>query len=268
MDRKQHGALELFARVHAFLQANKPQGEVASIDSAVASLGEVLAALREQQRLQATLARTAREQTVVRVQRTRRLTVGLMRPIARMAKVLYPNDDALLPALHVPAGGRTEELVGAATSMAEVLRPRLARFQEAGLATDVLERLEEAATALRELATARALDQARRAAAAEGIRQEVQRGQVILRLLDALVRLPLEGDVAQRAEWKSLMRRARQNGGREAGSVDAGANGPPEAGTLTPALTPAAPAAVVAVVAPVAVVEGPVAEPGPRREAA
>jgi hypothetical protein len=240
MDRKQHGALELFARVHAFLQANKPQGEVASIDSAVASLGEVLAALREQQRMQATLARTAREQTVMRVQRTRRLTVGLMRPIARMAKVLYPNDDALLPALHVPAGGRTEELV-------------------------------EAATALRELATARALDQARRVAAAEGIRQEVQRGQVILRLLDALVRLPLEGDVAQRAEWKSLMRRARQSGGKEAGSADAGENGPADAGAVTPALTPAAPAAVVAVVAvvaPVAVVEGPVAEPGARREAA
>jgi len=81
----------------------------------------------------------------------------------------------------------------------------------------VLQRLERAAKELSELATARALDQARRAAAAEGMRQEVQRGQVILRLLDALVCLPLEGDVAQRAEWKSLMRRVRQNGGRGAG---------------------------------------------------
>jgi len=224
--------LELFTRVHVYLQDNKPQGEVASLDTIVATLGEVIETLHGFRNTQATLRRTGREQAVVRLRRTRRLIVGLMRPMARMARALDPSDVALLPALRVPRTLRTEELAGAATSMAEALAPRVDRLVAAGMAADALDKLTAAAEELRTMATTRALDGARRVASTEGIRETVQRGQGMLRLLDALVLLPLEANLSQRAEWRALMRLGRRGsvGAIEAASavgsaVEVGAGG-------------------------------------------
>jgi len=151
-----------------------------------------------------------------------------MRPIARMARLLYPADDALQQALHLPRTLRTEELVGAATSMAEALASRVDRFLAAGLAKDALEQLVAAGDELRSIATTRALDRARRVAATEGIREAVQRGLVVLQLLDALVHLPLESNLSQRAEWRALMRRGRRRGGAGAGNAGGAAAAPGE----------------------------------------
>lgn len=225
MQRSQETALELFTRVHAFLQRARPQGEAATIVAAVDSLGAVIDTLRNHQMTQALIERAQREQTVVRRRQAQRLQVGLMRPIARMARVLHPDDEALQQALFVPRSTRTEALVSAATSMAETLAPRLERFAEAGLAKDALDRLIEAAQELRTTATARSLEGARRVAATEAIRQTVQRGLTILRLLDALVQLPMEANVAQRAEWKSLMRRANSRKAVEAPLAPSGEAG-------------------------------------------
>ncbi len=210
MNRRQHEALELFTRIHAFVGESKPQGDVASLETATASLHRVIESMREYQKEQATLTRLGVEQTALQVEQARRLVLGLARPIARMALVVYPNEPTLAAGLTVPLRGRPEELVAAATSIAEVIAPRLEQFHEAGLAKNVLERLQRAADEVRELSTMRALDRARRIASAEGIREQMQRGLMIVRLLEALVQLPLESNVAQRAEWNALLRRVRR----------------------------------------------------------
>lgn len=226
MERRFEVALEMFTRIHAFLERAKPKASLGTVDNSMAALGEVVKRLREYQGQQATLDRATKGQTTRREEQARALLAGQLRPVARMAKALFPEDAALRHAVAPPNARTTEAMVGAAVSISTALAPHADRFAAAGLGTDFLERINTTAQELRAIITMRSTDLARRAAATEGIRQAVARGMALVKLIDAVVRLPLEGDPAQLAEWRALMRRARRGAVRVVEGGDAAGGAP------------------------------------------
>jgi len=241
--QSQHNAvLNALQRAQRFMDAN-----AASLGTLNASgyrhiLDDVVGALSNHAVNQATSRRvgsgeTARQRVLRNV-----LKLNHMRPIAAIAAAqlkVVPEFTALrMP----PTNSTSRALIAAAGAMGEAAGKYAKTFTAAGLPTDFLTKLDQAAADLNDAIGNRGSTRTLQNAATAGLRSQAARGRETLKVLDSLIEPQLQGDPVLIVQWKA----ARRIGGKTPvvprTAVDA----------ATPAndSTPATPADLGAVAAP------------------
>ena len=178
----------------------------------------------------------------------RTLRSDLMRPIARLARSLFPDDAELRRALVMPKSKDYERLITAAQAMATTAEANKARFIDAGFKEDFIETLRKGAADLRAARDEKGTHFGKRVGATAGQINEVARCKDLIRLLDDLVQPALRGTPDRLAEWRALSRFTRTRRVAEAvtpppASAAVGSN--PVAGTLSSGTTAGAPIAIL-----------------------
>ena len=245
MDLRQNRALQLFRRVKAFLERVTPSLAHGDVATHTAALGDVIATLAANAVTQNESVRETKAAGVARSQALRRLTDGHMRPLARIAGTLFPDDQTLLDTLAMPRQGtRAPEVVAAARAMANAAQQHLSRLQAAGFAPDFPDRLRAMALAVEDSLGQVRAQRGRRAAATSAAIDEVQRGRRIVKTLDPAVRVALIGDADKLGEWTSLVRLGRVPRSRTpvvAPPPTGGSVTPPTPGSTVPPVGPVDP---------------------------
>jgi len=129
-----------------------------------------------------------------------------MVPIAKVARALRGTVPGI-GVLTAPKGNvKPQELITAATAMAEKAVIYKDVLVESGLPADFIEQLTAATAALKASINGRGLARAARVAATEGVGNEEALGRRTVQIIDALVTRQLRNDPSKLAEWKQLKR--------------------------------------------------------------
>ena len=256
MELKTKQGLQTLLRAHAFLAGKELSAALGDLKPHVEALDAIIVRLEGFATEQATREAAARAATDTKRQMARALRQEYLRPIAQVARRLFPNDAQLRSAFVVPGSRDDEGLIQAARAFAERVSEFKEKFVGRGMAPDVVERLHKATESFREQLTNRLLDRSRRVAATAGLLSELSRGRELVRLLNLMLAPRLVGQPEQLAEWRSIARflkgatvsalkedqapAAPAEGATATGSTAPGTSAP---GTTTPAVKAAAKAA-------------------------
>lgn len=141
---------------------------------------------------------------------SRKLQYELVRPVVRMAKLLFPADPTLRSQLKLPKGTISyQALIAIALGVADRVEPHKAKFVEAGFAEDFVDKMRSTVEALNKALEAKAGYNSRRAGATAGLVLEFARSREMVRMLDDMVAPLLEG-TQRLAAWKAVSRFARK----------------------------------------------------------
>ena len=209
-------ALAQFRRIRDFLVRTQPAVTLGDLAPHVATFGSVIDRLTALVVEQDTRARQGLSGTSAIRRRARLLRLEVMRPVALMARTLFPESEGPNAALRLPRNlRRAEALIASAHAMADAASTLRDDFVAGGFPPDFVEQLHHAADHLKEAIDARAHEIGRRAASAVGAVTETARGRAFLRLIDGMVAPRFEETPELLAEWRSLLRqgRARRRGG-------------------------------------------------------
>lgn len=209
MDMKQRQTLQRFRRLRDFLARNEPAVAYGDVKGQLGALGAVIDRLTTFAVEQDSRTRASKAGTSTANKLLRELRLQYMRPIARMARALFPDDEALLRGLRLPKQRDAQALISAAEAMADTAGPVKELFIKGGFPPDFVERLRNASREVRVAIDARATTMGQRSASTAGTREEVRRGGHSLQLIDAMVRPALESNPPALAEWLTLIRRGR-----------------------------------------------------------
>ncbi|MBK8248464.1 MAG: hypothetical protein IPK85_13810 [Gemmatimonadetes bacterium] len=132
-----------------------------------------------------------------------------MRPLTHAARVLFPQDAALLAALSPTAARDYAGTLAAAEAMVQIATAQKSAFIDFGLPDDFVERMVRATADLRARLDARSADIGRRAASTAGLHREYQVGREVVRMLDAMVAPRLSATPTRLAAWRAVSRFAR-----------------------------------------------------------
>lgn len=202
-------AIQVFRRIRDFLAESPPPVSFGSVEKLVDQLKAVIDRLETHAREQA--ARASLAQAGTRIKRALAVSIRgeFLRPIARVARALFPADSALLQTFPIPKVRDYEGTIAAAKAMAQNANGHKQRFVDAGFPEDFVERMEKAANDLREGMNARAEEFGKRSASTAGLRAEYVRGRELVRVLDAMVSPRLASAPERLAEWRTISRFAR-----------------------------------------------------------
>lgn len=208
MQQQVRQGIQVLRRAHEFLSGDKITSVYGPITSHVDALGQINTRLESHSVEQDSALRAFRGQTSAARSQAETLRVQLMRPIARKARSLFPDEPALLNALAMPRGRDYERLLAAAKAMSDVAEQHKDHFIAAGFPQNFVEVLRGGATALRGALDTRSAELGHRAAATAGMLEELLRGKELLRMLHDMVG-PVLKDEATRREWATLIRFTR-----------------------------------------------------------
>lgn len=214
-------------RVNDFLVDNTATGPIGSVDKQVKELTACLELLDAHAGVQDAAAHDFRAAAVRAREARATLRNDYLRPIAKLARVIFPKGAPERTKFQMPKARSYHALIAAAEGLAERAAAHKTALVDGGLSEDFVERLLAAVGALRTALDEKAKHYGRRAAATTGTEAEYKRGRRIVAYLDTVVTPTWKSTPARLAEWKTLSRFARQ-----AASVD------PEREQPTP--TPAA----------------------------
>lgn len=202
--------LQQFRRAHELLTGGTPDPTLAV---PLQGLGDAMTRLDALAGTERAVERTARAQTVRVRALAHSLEVDHLRRISIAAETAYPGGSTELQSLRalarVPRGPTHITLIHAARGVAQAIELDVDRFVAAGLPKDFRTQLLDAASALERAMQGRAELAQERRAATEGVREQVRRGSLHLRLLKSLVRSSLQGDPERRARWEQAIRLPR-----------------------------------------------------------
>lgn len=209
--QSQHNAvLNAMQRAQRFMDTNAASLGTLNSSGYRRILDDVVGALGGHAVNQATSKRvgsgeTARQRVLRNV-----LKLNHMRPIAAVAAAqlkLVPEFTALrMP----PTNSTSRALIAAAGAMRAAAAKYARAFTDAGLPTDFLAKLEQAAVALNDAIGNRGSTRTLQNAATAGLRSQTARGRETLRVLDSLIEPQLQGDPVLLVQWKA----ARRIGGK------------------------------------------------------
>ncbi len=229
----------LLRRITEFLQRTQPSILIGELKSHIAQLSTITDEMSTLQIEQETRRRQSQAGTATLRKQLRTAKFEFMRPVSRMARVLFPDDPETRRAMSVPHRlFRPEEVVAALHAMAVSAEPHKAEFIAGGFATDFIERMHFAADALKAAVDARSREFGRRAAASGGAFRLAQRGRALVRLIDAMVAPRLQGNPELISEWRSLLRQGRMREAPIGEPTDPSTDGP---GDPTRPTTPTSP---------------------------
>jgi len=204
-------ALSRFRRIHDFLSLTQPPVALTDIRAHIHALGAVADRLAACAVEQDTRTRQGRAGTTTLRRACRSLRLEYMRPLHRASRALFRDDATVLAALTYPSRLRKPEaLVATAHGMTNAAQPHSSRFIAEGFRPDFIDRVRTAATLVHDTLDQRATDIARRGACRSAVAAEIERGQALLSLLDAMISPRLEESAEFTAEWRSLMRQGRR----------------------------------------------------------
>jgi hypothetical protein len=231
--------LQVLRRAHDFLVSGPKDGSLGPVTKHVEALGQSMDRLGAHAVDQDESGRAFRGNARRAKKIARSLRMNLMRPLARMAQTLFPDEPDVRQALSLQKARGYEHLIAAALAMAGQAAERKDRFIAAGLADDFVDRLRNSAADLRAALDEKGTHYGKRSAATAGMLDEMARGKDLIRLLDDMVTPVLEKTPDRLAEWRTMSRFVRIAKVEEAGGILPG--GEPNA---TPGATPAAPPVV------------------------
>jgi hypothetical protein len=147
-------------------------------------------------------------------QRIRGLTTALidhhMTHVARVAKVALPPGPELVP-LGVPKRAVTgERLAARARGMATEAQKYESTFVQAGLPSDFIQQLRDAADALTGLIGQRKQSAAERGAATKLLTTEIKEAKKVVQVLDAFVKTTGKNNAKVLVTWKIVRKRRQQ----------------------------------------------------------
>jgi len=210
MRQSSHSTLALLRRIRDFLARTQPTFALGRVSSHLAALSGVADELATLLVEQDTRRGQGKAGTATLHRRLRATKLEYMRPMAREARALFPDDPQLRSAFALTARLRRPDAVLAALhAMSVGADPVKERFVTAGFAADFLERMHAAADGVQEAVDTRAREHGRRSAAAAGARHTAARGRALVSRLDAMLAPRLESDPELLAEWRSLRRQGR-----------------------------------------------------------
>ncbi len=199
----------VFRRVRDFLKDNPPEAGFGSIEKVVAQLDTVIARLEAHAADQDARFRGVKAGTEVSRAQVAALRQQFMRPLTHAARILFPQDAALLAALGPSPARDYTGTLAAAEAMVQIATTRKEAFVDFGLAPDFVERMVSATADLRARLDARSADIGRRAASTAGLHREYLVGREVVRMLDAMVAPRLEATPTRLAAWRAVSRFAR-----------------------------------------------------------
>jgi len=209
MHKRQRNALRRFRRVQEFLAAN----EVPETAAQVQQLSEVISQLAEEGAEQDLSVRQSRGEVARQRALRKALWVHHLVPISRIARRMFgvPGMDVKfrLP----PRRADNEQLIDAATGMAQAAESHVAAFVQQGLAPDFVQQLRAATAAVADAVGSRVQAWQRRSRAGETVTALVRRGRASVDMLDAIVSSRLEPKPELLAAWKTAKRLTDVGGG-------------------------------------------------------
>lgn len=244
MRSRQGAVLQSLRRARVFLDEHDTSLGLASTDARNA-LDETIEQLSEQSVMQDRASRGSRGETEKQHAMRFVLRAYHMRPIAEIAK-LRLRDVPEFSSLRLPANSiGIEQLLAAASAMADAARPHEKVLVTNGLAPTFIANLQAAVGALRDSIDDRGGYRQKRAGATEGLVAAERRGRAMLKVLDASVLLRVGSDPQLTGEWLSARKIARPHtsSSHETSGVSATSATPP---------TPSAPESLVTPPIPIA----------------
>ena len=209
MTKYQRTMLRRFRRVQEFLVAN----EVAETAAQVRQLSEVIRQMSETGTEQDVSGRQSRGEVARQRALRKALRVHHLVPISRIARRMFglPGMDVKFTLPRFRADN--EELIDAATGMAQAAESHAAAFEREGLAQDFVEQLRAATAELTAAVGTRVQAGQRRKLADETVTALVNRGQASVYMLDAIVSSRLVSKPELLAAWKVAKRLPEASGG-------------------------------------------------------
>ncbi len=201
--------VQVLRRVRDFLAARDIPVAIGTVAKHVEALTAIVDRLTSHAVEQESRDRAARSATVKKGRLARELRFEYLRPIARAAKSLFPNDLEMRRALQMPPFRDHERLLATAYAVADRVQQHTQKFVDRGFAPDFVERLRKAGDAFKAAIDTRSVDVGRRAASTAGQLEELRRGREVVRLLEAMITPRLADSPDQLAEWQSLTRFSR-----------------------------------------------------------
>ncbi|MEO7963263.1 MAG: hypothetical protein ABIT38_05065 [Gemmatimonadaceae bacterium] len=240
MRQTTHFTIALLRRILDFLQRTQPASEMGELTTHITQLAALTDELSDLAIEQETRRRQGRAGTSTLRRQLRAAKFEYMRPVWRMARVLFPDDATARGAMSVPAKlFRPEHVISALHGMAATAEAHKAAFTAGGFIEDFIDRMHGAADSIKSAVDARSRDYGRSAAASGGSVRLAQRGRAMVRLIDAMVGPRLQGNPELFAEWRSLLRQGQVRETAESASTET-PNEPsvPFSGPTPPAPTP------------------------------
>jgi hypothetical protein len=209
MHKKQRNALRRFRRVQEFLAAN----EVPDTAAQVQQLSEVIRQLAENGAVQDVSVRQSRGEVARQRSLRRALWVHHLAPVSRIARRMFgvPGMDVKfrLP----PRRADNEQLIDAATGMAETAEAHVAAFVQQGLSPEFVQQLRAATAEVAAAVGTRVQARQRRTRADETVSALIGHSNARVDMLDAIVSSRLESKPELLAAWKAAKRHLDAGGG-------------------------------------------------------
>ncbi len=252
------GGLQVLRRAFEFLVAKLVTAGLGSITKHVEILGQIVDRLATHAVEQGIHERGHRASARAAQEQSRALMVEFMRPVARRARSLFPDDPKIREALTLPKVKSYEKVIAGALAMADRAEEHKVRFVQAGFDEDFVDRLRKAATDLRVSLDEKGVHLGKRSAASAGMLEELGRGKDLLRVLDDMVAAGMRATPDRLAEWRTLTRFVRPSPAKEEstrpppvgtpnGSTPVGPEGTPAATTAEPPVVTASPSSATEV---------------------
>lgn len=199
-------AIQVLRRIYEFLAAHLMATALGGTTKPVEALRASVDRLSAHAVDQDVKDRAYRASATAARRRAQSLRTEFMRPVARMARTLFPEDAEILRALAMPKARDYERLINGALAMADHSEEHKARFVEAGFGDDFVESLRKAAADLRTALDEKSAHFGKRAAATAGLADELGRCRDFVRLLDDMVSPGFRATPERLAEWRTLSR--------------------------------------------------------------
>lgn len=196
-----------FERVQAFLNLNPLPSAPVKFAERRTELDSILARLNVLAAEQSAGQREARDDSRRQAKARKALRSLHLKPIARIAKGVLPQDPDIQRSLAMP---ETKLATGLLLAVASGIRSTAAKYEQLfvdnGRPADFLARLDAAIEAVRRSVLGRAQNVGRHVGARAGLTQELQRGRRCVHMLDAMVLDAFEGRADVIAMWKVAKR--------------------------------------------------------------
>jgi len=203
MKRRQAHALDTLVRVQTFLDQHAPLLQGLATCGARRELDALVDALQQHAADQLAFAHATSAQAYRRRVVAKTLLLYHMRPIAAVALAQLRGAPDFAALVAPPYNTKPYELVAAAGAMASAAAPFAATFIHAGLSTDFIKRLTDAAATVDDCMAQQGSLASQRSGATAGVAATLAHARKLVKVLDALIVVQLDGQEALLAEWRA-----------------------------------------------------------------
>jgi hypothetical protein len=220
MDDVERRRFDMLRRVSDFGTENADDFPVGSIGATnFAVVGAVLGELEQSGAAQASGASAGRQSAALKSAARENVRDDL-REINRTVRALALDFTGLNDKFRMPRGDNDQTLLAAARSFASDAAPYKNQFVEYGLPADFIDDLEDDIAAFEQAVGSKNTAQGNQTAATASIDEQIERGMLAVRRLNAIVANKYRSNPAKMASWTSASHVARPAGKQSSGNAE------------------------------------------------